>query len=253
MRAFADALAVEARKAVSARVPWATGALLAMGVSALASTVVLAARSGNAELVAKLGPGAASGDWTALLFGAAQISSAAGLLASGVVVAWIYGREFAEGTVSALFGLPVNRGTVAMAKACVYAVWSVAVALAAALLLLAAGVAIGLGLPDAGALAGLARQAALGVLTALVAMPAGWASTLGRGLLPGIAAAVGILVAAQVFVLADAGTWLPFVAPALWALAPSASSAWPLLLVPLVPIAFGAATVAGWRRMQLDR
>jgi ABC-2 type transport system permease protein len=253
MSAFRDALAVEARKARSARVPFATGALLATGVSVLASTVVLAARSGNSELVAKLGPRAASGDWSALLSGAAQITSAAGLLACGVVISWIYGREFADGTVSALFGLPVSRGTLAVAKATVYAAWSVLVTLATTVLLLVAGLTIGLGPPDSDTFAGLGRQACLGVLTALIAAPAGWASTLGRGLLPGIAAAIGILVTAQILVLADAATWVPFAAPALWAMSPSTSSAWPLLLVPLVPLVFGAATVLGWQRLQLDR
>jgi ABC-2 type transport system permease protein len=184
MSAFRDALAVEARKARSARVPFATGALLATGVSVLASTVVLAARSGNSELVAKLGPRAASGDWSALLSGAAQITSAAGLLACGVVISWIYGREFADGTVSALFGLPVSRGTLAVAKATVYAAWSVLVTLATTVLLLVAGLTIGLGPPDSDTFAGLGRQACLGVLTALIAAPAGWASTLGRACCP---------------------------------------------------------------------
>ena len=74
--------------------------------------------------------------------------------------------------------------------------------------------AIGLGLPGTEALSGLARLCALGVLTALIAVPAGWAASLGRGLLPGIAFAVAILVVAQVSVLADFASWVPFVAPA---------------------------------------
>ena len=119
-------------------------------------------------------------------------------------------------------------------------------------ILLGAGLAIGLGVPDAATVAGLGRQFALGVLTAAIAVPAGWASSLGRGLLPGIAASVGILVLAQVAVLADFASWVPFVAPAFWALQP-ASSALPLLVVPVIPILFGAATVTTWRRLQLDR
>ena len=252
MNTFLDGLAVETRKARSSRVLWSTGLLLVLGANGLAATMVLAARSGNAQLLAKLGPQAAAGDWTSMLSAAAQITSAGGLLAFGVGASWLYGREFAEGTVSGLFGLPVSRGRLAGAKLVVYAGWALVISALMTVILLGAGIAIGLGVPDATAVAGLGRQFALGVLTASIAVPAGWASSLGRGLLPGIAASVGILVLAQVAVLADFASWVPFVAPAFWALQP-ATSALPLLVVPVIPILFGAATVIIWRRLQLDR
>ena len=252
MNTFLDGLAVEARKDRSSRVLWSTGLLLVLGANGLAATMVLAARSGNAQLVAKLGPQAAAGDWTSMLSAAAQITSAGGLLAFGVGASWLYGREFAEGTVSGLFGLPVSRGRLAGAKLVVYAGWALVISALMTVILLGAGIAIGLGVPDATVFAGLGRQFALGVLTASIAVPAGWASSLGRGLLPGIAASVGILVLAQVAVLADFASWVPFVAPAFWVLQPAAS-ALPLLVVPVIPILFGAATVIIWRRLQPDR
>ncbi len=252
MSTFLEGVAVDARKARSSRVLWSTGLLLVLGVNGLSTTIVFAARSGNAQLVAKLGPQAASGDWTAMLSAAAQITSAGGLLALGVGISWLYGREFAEGTVSGLFGLPVSRGRLAAAKLVVYAGWSLVTSLLTVLVLLGVGVVIGLGVPDAAAVAGLGRQFALALLTAVIAVPAGWASSVGRGLLPGIATSVGILVLAQVAVLADIGSWMPFVAPAMWALQPSTSAA-PLLMVPIVPLLFGAAIVISWHRLQLDR
>ena len=186
-----------------------------------------------------------------MLSAAAQITSAGGLLAFGVGASWLYGREFADGTVSGLFGLPVSRGAIAAAKLRRVR-WVVGGLRADDGVLLGAGLALGLGLPDGAAVAGLGRQFALGVLTAAIAVPAGWAASLGRGLLPGIAATVGILVLAQVAVLADFASWVPFVAPAMWALQP-ATSAVILLVVPTVPVLFGAATVSLWRRLQLDR
>jgi len=253
MTTFFAAAAVEARKARSARVLWATGILLVVGVAVLAGAMVAAVRSGNAEIAAKLGPTAATGDWSALLGVAAQVTAAGGLLAFGVGISWLIGREFADRTVSGLFGLPVGRGTIAAAKLVVYAVWALAVCTALCVVLLPVGLLVGIGLPAGDDLAGLARQFALGLLTALIAVPAGWAASLGRGLLPGIATAVGILVVAQVAAVAKVGSWVPFVAPAFWALAPSGSTAAGLLTVPLVPLVFGAATVWVWRRLQLDR
>jgi ABC-2 type transport system permease protein len=252
MTTFVDGLAVETRKARSSRVLWSTGLLLVLGVAGLSATMVFAVRSGNAQVTAKLGSDATSGDWAGMLSAAAQITSAGALLALGVGASWLYGREFADGTVSGLFGLPVSRGRLAGAKLVIYAGWSVIVSALTVLALAAVGAAIGLGMPDGAALVGLGRQFALGLLTALIAVPAGWAASLGRGLLPGIAAAVAIVVLAQVSVLADFGSWVPFVAPALWAIDPTTSPAI-LLLVPLVPVLFGAATVVTWQRLQMDR
>ena len=92
----------------------------------------------------------------------------------------------------------------------------------------------------------------MGLLTALIAVPAGWAASLGRGLLPGIAAAIGILVVAQVAAIAKVGAWVPFVAPALWRGAVRGDGGRGLT-VPVVPAVFGAATVWVWRRLQMDR
>lgn len=253
MNTLLAAVAVEARKARSARVLWATGVLLVVGVAGLAGVTVVAARSGDAEIAAKLGPIAATGDWPALLGVAAQVSAAAALLAFGVGISWLTGREFADHTVSGLFGLPVGRGTVAAAKLVVYGVWATAVSLAITLVLPVVGLLVGLGWPAGADLAGLVRQLALGLLTALIAVPAGWAASLGRGLLPGIGTAVGIMAVAQIAAIAKIGSWVPFVAPAFWALQPTADRAAALLAVPLVPLTFGFALVWVWRRLQLDR
>jgi len=116
-----DAMAVEVRKARSSRVLWSTGTLFVLGVSVLAVAMVSAVRSGNAEVVAKLGPPAATADWSALLSVAVQVSSAAGVLAFGVGISWLIGREFSDGTIPGLYGLPVSRGQIAAAKLLVYA------------------------------------------------------------------------------------------------------------------------------------
>jgi ABC-2 type transport system permease protein len=253
MNTLRAALAVETRKARSSIVLRVAAGLVVVGVCGLATMVILAARSGNQELIAKLGPDAATADWPALLATGVQITAAGGLLGFGVGASWLFGREFAEGTVAALFGLPVGRDRIAEAKLVVYAAWAAGVSILLALGLLITGLATGLGPPDTDALTGLARQLALGLLTALIAVPAGWASSWGRGLLPGIAVTIGILVVAQVSVLGGFASWLPIVAPAFWAMQPSASTALTLLTVPLVPLIFGAATVSIWMRLQLDR
>ena len=60
------------------------------------------------QLLAKLGP-VADGDWHGFLLGAAQITGAGGLGGFAVVLAWMFGREFGDGTIAGLFALPVRR------------------------------------------------------------------------------------------------------------------------------------------------
>ena len=253
MNAVRTALAVEAVKARASVVLRATTALLVAGVCVLSAAMVAAVRSGRADIAAKLGPAAASGDWAALLAVATQVTAAAAVLATGVGLAWSVGREFADGTVGGLFGLPVGRGAVALAKLGVFAGWAVVLAVLLPAGLLVTGLATGLGTPGPGVVGALVRLAVLVVLSALVAVPAALAATLGRGLLPGVATAVGLLAVAQVGATVGTGTWFPLTAPALWAIDPAAVPVASLALVPLLPLAFGAATVVTWGRLQLDR
>ncbi len=253
-QALATAIAVEARKTRSARVVLSTTVLLVAGVAALAATTSAAARSGDAQLLAKLGPVAAQGGWLGLLNTAQQITAAAGLLAFGVVLSWSFGREFADGTITGLFALPIPRPTIALAKLVVYLVWTMMVAVGLAMVVVVVGTASGLGLPDGAAWSHLGRLVALAAMTAMLAVPAAWAATLGRGLLPGIATTVAIMAVSQIIVVAGgAGGWFPFAAPALWAITPGTVSAAQLALAATAPVGFGLLTHLTWGRLQLDR
>ena len=253
LHGFGVALAFEARKAAASRVMLSITVLFLAGVTAIAVGMLLAAASGQEQVLAKLGPLAELDGWARLVGVVVQVTAAGGLGAFGIALSWMFGREFADGTVSALFALPVSRTTIALAKLTVFGIWAagVAVLLTAAIAVL--GFAMGFGATDAAGLGEIARVPVLAALTALIAVPAAWAATIGRGLLPGIGATIVIMVVAQVLAVADFGTWLPIVAPALWAISPGSVPPEALLLVPTVPLVFGALCVLAWRRLQLDR
>ena len=117
---------------------------IVVGISLLSGAMLLAAASGDPQLVAKLGP-AATHDWTGFLLAAAQITGAGGLLGFGVVLSWMFGREFGDGTITGLFALPVRRSTIALAKLLIYTVWAIAISLSLAALLVIVGLVAGLG------------------------------------------------------------------------------------------------------------
>ncbi|WP_456845798.1 ABC transporter permease [Cellulomonas sp. P5_C6] len=258
MTGLRTALVVEARKAVSSSTLRATGLLLALGVPAIVAAILAAARGGGtpearAQLLAKLGPEIAEADWNALVQASTQVTAAASVFAFGMGAAWIVGREFADGTAPALFGLPVSRSAIAAGKIVVYLCWAVLVSLVLVVALALAGTAIGLGAPDASVAMGLGRLVVLCVLSALIAIAATVASTLGRGVLPGVAVAAVTIVVAQISVFTGGSVWVPLVAPALWAMHPAAVPFGALALV----VAFGALcaalTVVAWHRLQLAR
>ena len=247
------AVHVEATKLARSLVGRLGSAILVGGLAAICLGLLAAIRSGDPQLTAKLGP-SATFDWAGLTSSAAQVTGAGGLLGFGVVLAWIFAREFADGTITGLFGLPVGRGRIAAAKLVVYAGWSTVVSLACAAAVTVIGLGFGLGLPDASAWAALGRQVVLGMLTAALALPVAWASTAGRSLLAGVTTAVGLVIVAQVGVLAGAGGWMPLAAPALWAIgAGPAISTGQLGMSLALGLAFAAVTVASWHRLQLDR
>ena len=229
-------------------------AAIVIGISVLSGSMLLAAATTtDPQLLAKLGP-VATGDWQGFLLGAAQITGAGGLGGYAVVLAWMFGREFGDGTITGLFALPVRRTTIALAKLIVYAVWASAMSVLLSIALTMVGTVAGLGPVDEDTLAMLARQAALGIMSVAVTLPVAWAATLSRSVLGGVSVAIGLVVVAQVSVLAGLGGWMPLAAPALWAISLGTTVS-PIQLALLIP--FGAIFIVliaqSWRRMQLDR
>ncbi len=246
------ALATEAMKFLRARVPVVTTIMLTLGIAVLCAAMLGALGSGDPQLVAKLGALADPGGWVGFVLAASQISAIAGLLGFGVALSWLFGREFADGTVTGLFALPVGRGTIAAAKLVVYVVWSLIVAVVLSFAVVMIGLIAGLGSVPAEAVPLLGRLVAVTLLTALLAVPAAVAATLGRGLLAGIGAIIGVVIASQVAVFSGIGAWFPFAAPGMWATGAPVSAV-QLALVGPVAAAAAALVVFAWRRLQLDR
>ncbi len=248
------AIVTELAKFWRSTVVRATTILTVLAIALICSTMLLAVGTANPQLAAKLGPIANPGGWVGYFGAAAEVTSAGGIFGFGVVLSWIFGREFTDGTVTGLFALPVSRTTIAAAKLIVYMIWAVVVSLVLVLVLIIFGLLFGLGPVTQDALPAIGRQAILGLLIAAIAAPVAWAATLGRSALAGIATAIGILVVAQVAVIAGADGWFTFAAPGLWAVS-NGSQVSPLQLVMVIPLAlvsFGAVLLA-WKRLQLNR
>ncbi|MEV0284819.1 ABC transporter permease [Kribbella sp. NPDC050820] len=247
-------LVTELTKFVRATVVRASTIIMVLGITLICSSMLLAVRTDDPQLAAKLGPLIHPGGWGGYLTIAAQVTAAASLLGYGVVLSWLFSREFAEGTITGLFAIPVSRPTIATAKLVVYLAWACVTAAALLIALIPAGLAAGLGPVPADVVPAMARQFVLTVLTAAIATPAAWAATAGRSVLAGIATTIGILVLSQITVVAGTGGWFPFGAPALWAISNGANvTILQLALVVPVLITATGLTLRSWQRLQLDR
>ena len=247
-------LVTEFAKLAHATVVRVTTVLMVLGISLICASMLLAVHTDDPQLAAKLGPLIDPGGWAGYITVAIQVTGAAGFVGYGVVLSWLFSREFADGTITGLFAIPVSRPTIAAAKLVVYLAWGLVTAAALLFTLIVLGLASGLGAIPADAVPSIARQFAISVFTIVIATPAAWAATLGRSVLTGIATTIAILVLSQVSVIAGAGGWFPFAAPALWAIN-SDITVTPLQLTLVLPVvAVGVAlTLSSWRHLQLDR
>ncbi len=254
--AVRDVVAVELLKVRRSRVTW-TAALVAVVLIPLlgAAFVRVAGTAGSGPLAVKLEALVIGTGWEAYTGVLGQLVSVAYLLAAGIVVIWSFGREFTDGTVGALFALPVSRFTIAVAKVVATGLWSAGAAAGLAVAALATGLAFGLGVPDATDLGHLGGILVLALLTALLAGPLAIAASIGRGYLPGIGLLLLVVAAAQISVLFGVGGWFPYAAPGLWAVSwqqpDLAVSAGQLALVPITAIVGVIATAWWWGRFEL--
>jgi ABC-2 type transport system permease protein len=246
-------LRIEAAKAVASRVVFATAVLTVAGIAAIVISFRAVAASGDPQVLAKLGEAGAAPGWPGMLATAMQVAAPAFLLGITVLHAWFVGREFADGTVVALYGLSVGRGQLAVAKFVLAVGASAAMGVALAVTLLAGGLLLGYGAPSGADAAVLGRIAVLAPFSALVASPVALATTLGRGMLAGIATGFVLLASAQVLVVVGVGGWFPLAVPALWAVSPDAVAPPAVALALAIGVAVSAITAVAWRRLQLDR
>ena len=87
------AIVVEFRKAAASRTLWVTSVLVAFGIPLLAGALSAAARAGNEQILAQLGPLGGASHWELLTGITSQVSAAGALLAFGVGLSWLFGRE----------------------------------------------------------------------------------------------------------------------------------------------------------------
>jgi ABC-2 type transport system permease protein len=223
VKELSDMLWVEARKALRSHMPWFTAisaVLMPLGIAFLiylATNPDIAQRLGlvaaKANLVAYAGT-----DWTTYLGVLCQMIAAGGFFLFCLVVSWVFGREFADGTLKDMLAVPVARGSIVLAKFAVVAAWSAGLAA----LIFALGLLTGalMGLPQASTpalLEGGLRVAVTAGMTIAVVLPFAFFASVGRGYLLPIGLAILAVMLANFAIVLGFGAYFPWSVPGLYA------------------------------------
>lgn len=152
-------------------------------------------------------------DWPGYFTALAQIDASGGLVLFGILISWVFGREFSDRTALDLLAVPTSRSAVVVAKFAVVLAWSVLTGLVQLGGALLACAALGLWSP-ALPWSYVGDLVILIGLEIVLAVPIGLAASMGRGYLAGVAAAVVLVPCAVVCAAAGLGAWFPWSVPA---------------------------------------
>lgn len=245
MNNLSDMIWIELRKAIRSRIPlWTLLGSLFMPLG----TAFLIFVAKHPEIFQKLGLVNAKAnliaysatDWPSYLVLFAEIVSAGGFFFFVMAISWIFGREFADGTLKDILAVPVQRSTILLAKFIVGIAWCIAIAI----IILVIGLVIGAVIQLPGGsfsviLQGIKVTAITASLIIVVVLPFSLFASLGRGYLLPIGVAVLTLIMANLIMVIGWGEYFPWAVPILYAQGENtlgSISYWILFLVSLVGI-----------------
>lgn len=222
MRFLASMIWVETLKAMRSRMPFFTlmGFLLVPFVASFFMIILkdpeFARRAGLISAKAQLIAGTA--DWPTFLSVLSQAIAIGGIVLFSLIATWVFGREFADGTVMEWLAVPVGRGSILVAKFIVVLLWSVVQAALIYLIALILGLLIGLPQGNATVLwQGTQTFGATALLVAAVMTPVAFFASIGRGYLLPVGVTLILIIFANVLVVAGWGIYFPWAIPALFA------------------------------------
>ena len=254
-----DMIWIEARKAIRSKMPLWTGLgslVMPMGIAFLifvARNPAISQRLGLISAKANLLAYAAT-DWPTYLGLSGEILAAGGFFWFVLTISWVFGREFADGTLKDMLAVPVQRSSILLAKFMVVAAWSAALSLIILMVALVMGALISL---PGGSLAIIVRGSSVlliaGGLAIVVATPFAFFASVGRGYLLPLGVAVLMVFLTNLVALAGWGEYFPWYVPGLYAQGKSALAPISYWIVILTGLAGMIATYLWWKFADQNR
>ncbi len=245
MRDLPSMVWIEWRKAIRSRMPiWtALGSMfMPLGIAFLifvAKNPEISQRLGLVSAKANIVAYAAT-DWPTYLRVYGEIIGAGGLVLFTLIISWIFGREFADGTLKDMLAVPVQRGSIVVAKFIVMAIWCEAMTVIIFIAGLIMGAFINLpGWSTSVFLQGGAIVATTSILTVAVVFPFALFASIGRGYLLPIGVVILTMIMVNLALILGLGEYFAWAIPVLFAQGESSLppiSYWIVLLTGLTGI-----------------
>jgi ABC-2 type transport system permease protein len=259
MHNLSDMMWIETRKALRSKMPlWtALGSLfMPLGIAFL----IFVAK--NPEISQKLGLVSAKAnliaysatDWQAYLVLSGQMNAAGGFFLFVLAISWMFGREFADGTLKDMLAVPVQRSSILLAKFIVVAAWSAVLAV----VIIGVGLVMGavIKLPG-GSFSIIFQGVLLAALTACLVMvvvtPFALFASVGRGYLLPLGMAVLLMMMTNFVAIAGWGEYFPWAVPGLLAQGKSSLTLASYVIVFVTGLAGMVATHFWWKYADQNR
>ena len=259
MHNLSDMVWIELRKAFRSRMPlWtALGSLfMPLGISfliwiarnpAISQTLGLIGAKANLVTYAAI-------EWAEYLSLFGMLIAAGGFFLYILIISWVFGREFTDGTLKDILAVPVPRGNIVLAKYIVATAWCAALSI----LIFVVGLAMGAVIQLPGVSTRVIVQHSLLVLvTACLVMagvtPFALFASIGRGYLLPLGLMVLTLMSTNLVAILGWGEYFPWAVPALYVQAKGVLPPVSFVMVFLTGLAGIFATVLWWKYADQNR
>ncbi len=209
------ALTTEVMKLRRCKVTWATlggFSIAPLGIALFMWIVREPERAADMGLLgAKAELAGIEATWPSYMSMMTIIAGIGGMILLSFIVAYIFGREYTEGTAKNMLALPVGRHWFVVAKLAVAAAWWMVLVAA----VLAESLVIGtmLGLPDVSAgviWAGIGHALLAAAISYLLVPVIAWITTVGRGYMPPLGFAIAMMGLGNLFGKTGWSDWFPW-------------------------------------------
>jgi ABC-2 type transport system permease protein len=254
-----DMIWIEFRKAIRSRMPlWTSLGSLFMPVG-MASLILIAK---NPEISQKLGLVSAKANlvsysatnWSTYQVLFAEIISAGGFFFFIIATSWVFGREFADGTLKDMLAVPVQRSSIVIAKFIIVIAWCAVMAM----IMLVFGLVMGaiIQLPGGSfsvIFDGTKIAATTACLVIAVVLPFAFFASVGRGYILPMAIAVLTLIMANMIMVLGWAEYFPWAVSILYAQGDSSLTPISYWIVFLTSIVGMIATYLWWKYADQNR
>jgi ABC-2 type transport system permease protein len=214
---FPSVIRTEFTKLRRSKVTWISFAVYLFMVAMAAFLMWMMMNPGIAQSVGLLGKKAEitfagqSADWPSFLTLIVEMGGLGGAIVFSIIAAYVFGREYVEGTAKNMLALPIARSSFVLAKIIVSAAWFAALTVWLIFEAWLAGSILGItGLTTALFLSAAKKILVLALMSVGSAVVVGWIAVETRGYFAPLGFAIFTIVLASLFGHTGWGPWVPW-------------------------------------------